>query len=575
MNEKRQKGLPMYPGAKKLYTFLTICIIGETIATIAQAYFLARAITHLFARTPLDDVIIYIGLFFIAFIIRYILSHIETALAENHALQTTKHLRETLFHTYFHTPNIAQKIGTGHFVTLVMEGVDDVKTYIEIIGIRMIRSVILPASIVIFVFFFDKKSSFILVGAVPVIVIFMILLGLAAEKLADKQYVTYKRLSNHFLDSLRGLQTLTYLGKAKQHSKQINKVSNDYRKATNRTLRVAFLSTFALDFFTSLSIAFVAVGLGLRLIDGTVAFLPALTILILAPEYFAPIKQVGKDYHATLDGQVAMAEINTLTKAAPEDETENDTHIEPWTNNATLTLHNISVQVDDTNILQAIDITAKAGFIGIIGTSGAGKTTLLQLLAGQIEHTEGNIALNGRPIDTLNDPTWTEQMAYIPQRPYIFPLSVADNIRFYEPSATDEQVTNMIDKIGLTDFIESLPNGIHEKIGEGGRTVSGGQEQRIAIARALLSDKQIILLDEPTAHVDIETEYEIKQLITELFTDKLVLLATHRLHWLRSMDTIYLLQNGKIVANGTHDTLNGQNEAYDNFTQIKRGERHA
>src|SRR5699024_10276874 len=164
--------------------------------------------------------------------------------------------------------------------------------------------------IVIYVATVDLASAVVLIVTVPIIVIFMILLGLAAEKMAEKQYETYRRLSNHFVDTLKGLETLLYLGKSKAHARHVEVVSDDYRKATMRTLHVAFLSSFALDFFTSLSIAFVAVGLGFRLIDGAILLFPALTILLLAPEYFSPIKQVGKDYHATLDGQLAMAEIH-------------------------------------------------------------------------------------------------------------------------------------------------------------------------------------------------------------------------------------------------------------------------
>lgn len=564
MNEKRQKGLPMYPGSKKLYTFLTILIMLESVAIIAQAYFLARAITALFESTPMFDVISDIGFFFVAFILRYILSHIQTALAEKYALQTAAMLRESVFHTYFHqTATATQKIGTGHLVTLAMEGVDHVKTYLEIIGIRMIKSFVLPTFIVLFVFTIDRKSAYILVGVVPIIIIFMILLGVAAEKMADRQYVTYKRLSNHFIDSLRGLESLAYLGKSKAHGKQIGRVSDDYRQATMKTLRVAFLSSFALDFFTSLSIAFVAVGLGLRLIDGVVLLLPALTILILAPEYFSPIKQVGKDYHATLDGQIAMDEIDTfIHQDLPEIEKENEKLSKNnWTSNSELSLTNINVEIEDKSLLKNVNVTIQNGFTGLIGTSGAGKTTLLQVLAGRLEPSSGTLTLNGQELATLQDSKWFEQVAYIPQHPYIFPLTLADNIRFYQPNATDEAVKSIVTEIGLEEFVATLPNGIHEKIGEGGRILSGGQEQRVAIARALLSEKQIILLDEPTAHLDIETEYEVKQLVLRLFQHKCVFLATHRLHWLKEMDYIYEMEHGEVVHSGTYDTYKRRGRA--------------
>src|SRR5699024_9685251 len=198
-----------------------------------------------------------------------------------------------------------------------------------------------------------------------------------------------------------------------------------------------------------------------------------------------------------------------------------------------------------------------------------------QVLAGRLEPTDGTIYINGQKIDTLHDPAWSEQLAYIPQHPYIFPISLADNIRFYQPDATDAAVEDMIIEIGLRQFVDDLPQGIHEKIGEGGRILSGGQEQRVAIARALLSDKRIILLDEPTAHLDIETEYEIKQLVLRLFKNKFVFLATHRLHWMKEMDHIYMLADGEVVASGKHEALMTTESAYQEFMDRRRGDRDA
>src|SRR5690625_2216806 len=287
-----------------------------------------------------------------------------------------------------------------------------------------------------------------------------------------------------------------YLGKSKAHAASISEVSDKYRQATMRTLRVAFLSTFALDFFTSLSIAFVAVGLGFRLIDGMIPLLPALTILILAPEYFAPIKQVGKDYHATLDGQIAVYNINQLlteTQIMSADESLKIERIKE------ISLADIQVKADEHFLLKDVSLTIGENdhWIGIVGPSGAGKSTLINLLSGRIQHHSGAIRINGQTVETLQQNNWYEQIAYIPQQPYIFPLSLLDNIRFYKPETSEKTVKEIIEKIDLAPFVETLPNGIYEKIGEGGRTLSGGQEQRIALARALVSDQPIILLDEP------------------------------------------------------------------------------
>lgn len=570
MKQKRKKGLPTYPGSGLVHSILTLLILGEAVAVIAQAYYLARAITFLFQGIPIVEVLADIGFFFIAFVIRYIISHIETAVAERFAATSAKLLRDELMHVYFERNiSFVQKMGTGHLVTLAMEGVGDVKKYVEIIGIRMIKTVIIPVLIVIYVYFYDPISSIILVVSVPIVVIFMILLGMAAEKMADKQYETYTRLSNHFIDSLKGLETLTYLGKSRDHAKKVFRVSSEYRKATMKTLRVAFLSSFALDFFTSLSIAFVAVGLGFRLIEGEILLLPALTILILAPEYFSPIKQVGKDYHATLDGQIAMAEIDELIATQKGEEMKETTKPILWNEDSKIEFDKVSVEIDGKNLLQSISFQANRGWVGIVGASGAGKSTLINLLAGRIGSARGTIKINNEVVASLNYAAWFENIAYIPQHPYIFPLSLADNIRFYHPNTSDSEVKTIIEKIGLQDLVLELPNGIYEKVGEGGRTLSGGQEQRIAIARALLSEKSIILLDEPTAHLDIETEYEIKQLMLELFNDKLVFLATHRLHWMKEMDQIIMLQDGRQVEYGSHKDLLKKHGKYAQFINWK------
>src|SRR5690625_2831224 len=554
MEKQRKKGLPLYKGARRVYSLLILLIIGETLAVIAQAFFLARAITFLFQRMPIGDVIADIGFFFVAFVLRYILEHMERFVAERYAAVSINRLRNEMVERFFQNGFLTSgKMGTGHLVTLAMEGVDHVRKYIEIIGIRTFKSVIMPVMIAIFVFFYDKISALILIGTVPIVIIFMILLGMAAEKMADKQFSTYTRLSNHFIDSLRGLETLAYLGKSRSHAKKIEQVSDDYRKATMKTLRVAFLSSFALDFFTSLAIAFVAVGLGLRLIDGHITLLPALTILILAPEYFSPIKQVGKDYHATLDGQIAMSEIERLITGIVTVSNPNNQQI-LWEKDTSLQFENVTVKIDEKKWLHNITLEVKNGWIGIIGSSGSGKSTLINVLSGRLQPTAGTIKINKQRA-CLMDEAWFKHIAYIPQHPYIFPISLADNIRFYAPSASDDSVLAIVEKIGMKQFVSTLPNGIYEKIGEGGRTLSGGQEQRIAIARALLSEKPIILLDEPTAHLDIETEYEIKQLMLSLFKDQLVFLATHRLHWMKEMDHIYVLEHGYLVEQGTHREL--------------------
>lgn len=563
---KRKKGLPTYPGSKKVYLLLGLLSILEAIGTVAQAIFLARAITFLFQGQQVSYVLSDIFFFFIAFMFKHFITTLQQFVSEKFAEQIGKDLRKQLIQTYFKNGRaFVQRLGTGRLVTLLVEGINDLKNYITIAIPRIIRTLFIPTLIVIYVFTLDVKSAVILIVTVPIVIIFMILLGLAAQKQADSQYETYRILSNHFIDSLKGLDTLKYLGQSKQHETKISHVSEQYRKATMRTLRIAFLSSFALDFFTSLSIAFVAVGLGFRLIDGTTELLPALTILILAPEYFLPIRQVGKDYHATLDGQVAMEEIDSILDAENHENSLENKITWNQTNN-TIQLKDITLETDGKTRLHDISFSHTGnGMIGIVGASGAGKSTFIHILAGFLHPTKGTISINGEKLDSLHRDDWLEKIAYIPQHPYIFPLSLADNIRFYERDATDEEVRKVVAEIGLSSFVEELPNGIHEQIGEGARTLSGGQEQRIAMARALLSKKPILLLDEPTAHLDIETEYDIKQVMLKLFKDKLVFFATHRYHWMKDMDQLLVLHQGELVEHGTHEELLQGNSHYVNM----------
>ncbi|KMP95213.1 MULTISPECIES: thiol reductant ABC exporter subunit CydD [Bacillus] len=570
---KRKRGLPSYPGSRVLYVVLTIISILEAISIIGQTVFLARAITFLFQGETVQSVLNETVYFGITFAVRHMLVRISQILVERFAEKTGSLLRKQLIEAYFTLgPRYVQTAGTGHLVTLSIEGIEKFKTYIELTIPKMIRSSIVPGLIVLYVFTLDIESGIILVVTIPIVITFMILLGLAAQKMADSQYETYRVLSNHFVDTLKGLETLKYLGKSKQHEGKIEKVSKRYRKATMRTLRVAFLSSFALDFFTSLSIAFVAVGLGIRLIDGTIVLLPALTILILAPEYFLPIKQVGANYHATLDGQLAMEQIEEILQQQKEIGTKESNVGLIWNASSNLKLQDVKVKNNESEkaILEGIDFTWKGtGAIGVIGESGAGKSTLIDVLAGFLTPSGGNLIINGVKIDGSTREDWQKNIAYIPQQPYIFPLSLKDNICFYETNTADAEVERVINEVGLRSLVTSLPNGMYERIGEGGRMLSGGQEQRVAMARALLSKKPIILLDEPTAHLDIETEFEIKQAMLRLFEGKLVFLATHRLHWMKQMDHILILNKGEMIKSGTYEELL-KNEAL-HFQRKERG----
>ncbi|XZF76422.1 thiol reductant ABC exporter subunit CydD [Bacillus sp. AL-1R] len=551
------KDLIKYKGINRLLMILSFLTIIQVTAIIIQAYMLSQAIVRLFNGKNSSD-ILYATIFFItAFICRYLISTIKQKCSEHFADIASSEMKMKVLEKLFKLgPRFARKSGTGNIVTLIMEGTTQLRNYLEIVPLKMINLAIVSPVIVIYLFFIDKVSALILIVTFPIIIIFMILLGLAAKKKSNKQWKVYRILSNHFTDSLRGLETLKFLGLSRKHIKKIESVSERYREATMGTLKVAFLSSFALDLFTMLSIATVAVFLGLRLIDGVILLGPALTILILAPEYFLPVREVGADYHATLNGQEAGKAMQDIldqqefkVQSAP---------ISDWNHDSEIHLKNVSVkpEKDGQMILKNINMNIK-GFqkIGIVGESGSGKSTLIDLIGGFLEPANGTIQISGEEISHLQIEDWHKQLIYIPQSPYIFSKSLNDNISFYKPNATTEEIENAAVKAGLTSLIEELPKGLNEKIGEGGRALSGGQSQRVALARAYLENRPILLLDEPTSHLDIETEFELKQTMLQLFSGKLVFLATHRLHWMKEMDQIIVMNEGSIIEVGTHEEL--------------------
>ncbi|WP_336078249.1 thiol reductant ABC exporter subunit CydD [Paenibacillus sp. 203] len=557
-------------GIRPVMLLLAALSLLQGAAVIAQAVFLAKAITILFDKNPLVMAWPSLALFFAAFATRHTAIWLQRRTAGRFAEASGASLRERLLARLFERgPGFAAREGSGKLVTLALDGMDRFRTYLELSIPRMIDMMAVTILVLVYVFTLDVISGVILSTTMPILVGFFILLGLAARKQADKQWRSYRLLSHHFTDSLRGLQTLRFLGRSQEHGETVGKVSDQYRTATMRTLRVAFLSSFALDFFSMLSVAFVAVGLGLRLISGSVGLEAALAVLILAPEYFMPIRQLGSDYHASLDGKEAWGAIRSILSTEddatkPNKQAANDKGLD-ITGQDILELSDVCLLNEDGSArLEHVSahVEPHMNMIGIVGASGAGKTTLLSLLGGFADPTSGELLLNGCGLAGEAKTEWQRHIAYIPQHPYLFSASLADNIRFYEPEASNQQVEWAIDAVELRELVDGLPGGMNEPIGEAGRTLSGGQAQRIALARALLSNRPVILLDEPTAHLDIETEWELKQTILSVLKHKRVFLATHRLHWMPDMDCVWMMNQGRLEEVGSHQQLIARKGAY-------------
>ena len=565
------KQIMKLPGMKQLLGLLAGLSFLQALFIIGQAYGLARAITGLWEGRPLEEQWGWILLFFCSFIARQAVIYFRSKRLDDYSYQQAADLRDQLLEKLFRVgPQIAQQQGTGNVTTMVLEGINQVENYLKLILAKIMNMSIIPWVILALVFYLDWESGLVLLLVFPLIIIFMIILGYAAQSKAEKQYRTFQLLSNHFIDSLRGIDTLKLFGVSKKYGKSIFASSERFRKATMASLKVGILSTFALDFFTTLSIAVVAVLLGLRLINEGILLFPALTILILAPEYFLPIRDFSSDYHATLDGKNAMTAVTEILHQ-PEAQVPAVT-VPRWQEDAQLTIDQLAFSYEEKAALTDINLNV-TGFkkIGIIGLSGSGKSTLINTLSGFLVPDSGEITLGGAKTTAFRQASWQEQLIYIPQNPYIYRLPLQENVAFYQPTATKEAVLKAIEVAGLTELLAELPQGLDTMLGEGERHLSGGQAQRIALARAFLDQqRKILLFDEPTAHLDIETEVALKERMLPLMENRLVFFATHRLHWMEEMDEIIVMDQGRIVEQGTLAQLQQKQGA---FTELVNGMR--
>jgi ATP-binding cassette subfamily C protein CydD len=558
------KKLLAFPQIRQVITLLLGLAFLQAASILGQACFLAKAITDLWEGQTLADQWLWIGLFAGCYLLRHLVLWFKESLLDDYAKKQAKRIRRQLLTKVFEQgPQIIQSQGTGNVTTMAREGIDQVEKYLRLILAKATTMMIVPWVLLIVIWYLDWRSGVFLLIIYPLIIVFMIVLGYAAQAKADRQYHTYQLLSNHFVDSLRGIDTLKYLGLSRRYARSIFKTSERFRKATMSTLKIAILSTFALDFFTTLSIAVVAVLLGIRLVNGTILLFPALTILTLSPEYFLPIRDFSSDYHATLDGKNALIAVEQIL--AVKTPAIKQVSLPAWSANSSLSVENLNFAYPhQPPVLNELAFVAH-GFqkIGIIGLSGSGKSTLINLLGGFLTPQKGQLKIDGQKFNSFAQKDWQKQLVYIPQSPYIFHASLRENIAFYRPQAAQKMIEKAVKVVGLEKLVAELPAGLDTQIGEGARGLSGGQAQRIALARAFLDpQRKILLFDEPTAHLDIETEVELKERMLPLMTDHLVFFATHRLHWMQQLDWILVFEQGKIVEQGTLQQLQQKNGAF-------------
>lgn len=562
------KRLFALPGAKSAIAWCIATSLLLAALMVGQAEALAWALTLLWEGSALSSVAAQLGAFALCFIGKQAASNIQAKQLELFAAARTEEFRQELAkRLYEGGAPLTQKLGTGAASTLCLDGIDNIEQYLSTALPRTVALVTVPFVLLAVIVFQDWVSALIALLVFPAIILQMVLIGSTAQVEAGKQHREYQRLANHFIDSLRGIDTLKYFGRSNEQADRVYGTSEKFRVATMKTLRTATLSGAVLDAFSTISLAAVAVMLGFRLVDGSIALLPALFVLVIMPDYFRPIREFASDYHATLNGKNTLTQVLEVLGCSAETLAKKESRtpglqvdalkLEPWQEPSALTFEHIGISYEGETALKDISCSF-GGFrkYGIVGPSGCGKTTLAQLLAGVLQPTQGSIVLNDHAIETLSMPSWRKQVAYLPQSPHIFSTTLRNNLTFYQPDATEEEIAHALELVGLTSLVAELPKGLDTVVGEGGRSLSGGQSQRVALARAVLHRTcRVLVFDEPTAHLDIETEWELKQRMLPLMEGKLVFFATHRLHWLSEMDEILLLEDGQVRDFGSYEAL--------------------
>lgn len=422
-------------------------------------------------------------------------------------------------------------------VVLATRGVAGVEPYVTRYLPALVPAVVLPLVTLAAIAWLDPLSGLVVALTLPLVPVFAVLVGLTTRERADAQWRALEALSGHFLDVVRGLPTLVAHRRAGAQVATIRTVTHRYRRATVDTLKVAFASSTVLELVATLSVALVAVTVGLRLATGSVDFQVALTVLLLAPEAYWPLRRVGAEFHAAAEGTAALADAERVLADAGAASQVGD--VRPLSTR--LTLHGLVVG-HDAPLTEPLDVTLpERGLVAVAGPSGCGKSTLLATLRGELAPLAGEVLVGDVALPAVDPQWWRSRVAWAPQRPWLTAGSVADNVRVGRPGASDAEVLTSLDRVGLTAAVQALPDGADTTLGEDGSGLSAGQRARVALARVVLAERPVVVLDEPSAHLDEETEQVLLDTLADLARHHLVLVVAHREAVLAAADTVLRL----------------------------------
>lgn len=533
---------------------------AATLVLGLQAWLLATVITAVsFHHAGLSDQWLTLATALILLPLRALFSWGAEQTAQRGAIQLKMRLRDDFIARLrsLGPAGLAQQ-EQGALLTLLSDGIEALGGYYSRYIPATLQLIITPVSLLLFITPQDWLSALILIATAPLVPFFMILIGKGAEQRNQRQWRQLTRMAAHFLDMIRGLPTLKLFNASQREASTVAQTADEYRRRTLSVLRIAFLSSFTLEFFATVSIAVVAVVIGFRLYWGEMAFMQGFFVLLLAPEFYLPLRNLGARYHDRMEALGATEQLIPFFQQPTSQAASGNKAFQPQQSQGIrLEFRNLSYRwPEQAGGIEDLNLVLEPGErVAIVGPSGAGKSTLMNLALGFIEADQGELIADGQPLSRVAAASWRKHLAWVPQSPHLFHASVADNIALGAKDASQQQILDAAHAAHCLEFIDALPQGMDTLIGEGGQGLSGGQRQRIALARAFLRRARLVLLDEPSANLDLASEMLIQQSVDELARQCTLIVIAHRLHTIRSADRILVMDKGKIVQLGRHETL--------------------
>jgi ATP-binding cassette subfamily C protein CydD len=565
-----------YEQKGRYYSFYGLSFMIGTLI-ILQAYFIVLIVDQIFLKKASFQVILapLFGLLIIL-IARSVFSYWNGRTGVQMAAKVKRDYRKRLISAYSNHSLLTSYQGqAGKKVSMMMDAVDELDSFFSKYIPQKILTSVVPMIILIVIFSQHFYSGLIIILTAPFIPVFMIIIGKQTQRKAEEQLDRMTDFSGRFLDTLQGLISLKLFGRSKEQKDIIRRSSIDFRDSTMSLLKIAFTSSLMLEFISMLSIGLVALEIGLRLVVfDQINFFTAFFILLLVPEFFASLKELGAAFHV---GRSSMGAATKVEEALKNEEQSNHWGSRKMSSSPPLIqLKNVGFRYRSDGF-ELSHINAEISPYHqtvIVGKSGSGKTTLLHILAGLLFPSEGEVRINGHILEDYIEHDWFRNVSYITQHPYLFSGTIEDNIALgMHNTVTPDDIKQAAMKAGIHKMIQTLPLGYNTYIGEGGRGVSGGEKQRIALARAFLKKPLIVLFDEPTTGLDLYTEQILQNSIRELSEISTVITVAHRVRTIKQANQIIFLEEGRLSAQGTHDELMESKIKYKDLFSKHEGEQ--